>query len=72
MLLHLLTMSVELPNMDSVVSIVHMDPSWPQIYPRLEFYAYGFLGTIPPPWIYCIPQLDSIIRAAELIPTFAL
>ena len=68
MLSQLFTTSVVLPKMDSMISIAHMTPSWPQSSPQNEFWYFGLPGTIPPPWMYCVPQLDSIICADELIP----
>ena len=72
MLSQLLTTSAVLPNMDSMILIMHMNPSWPQSSPSYKFCSSGLPVTIPLPWIYCVTQLDSILHADDIITTSAL
>ena len=52
-----------------MIWIFHMNQSWPPSSLWQEFWSSGFPSTIPPPWIYCIPQLDSILHTADISPT---
>ena len=68
MLSLLLTKRVVLPK----ILVTHTTSSWPPSSPQYEFWYYGFPVNIPHPWTYCVAQLDSILHADELIPTYDL
>ena len=72
MLSQVLNMGEVLPNMDSMILITHMTPRWPSSTPRSELWYSGLPVIIHSFWIYCVPQLDSILHAPDRIPNLVL